>query len=173
MLSKELKKLTKEAESGDVIAQYNLGITYMKGLDVDIDLKQAKFWFEQSAAQGDEDAEEALDIMKEWEELAYEYYEIKKYDKAFEYMIKIADIGDENAQVIVGWMYKTGTGTHKNLHQALYYYEQAAEQGHADAQWNTSLLYAGQNNENATLHWLRKAAGQGHEEALAIRNKYD
>ena len=49
----ELKKLIKQAKSGDLNAQFNLGIAYYKGEGIDQDTGQAVHWFRLAAEQGD------------------------------------------------------------------------------------------------------------------------
>ncbi|MDR0485783.1 MAG: sel1 repeat family protein, partial [Elusimicrobiota bacterium] len=48
------------AEQGFSLAQYSLGLLYLKGQGVKQDKKQAHFWLEKSANQGYEKAQEAL-----------------------------------------------------------------------------------------------------------------
>ena len=47
-----------------------------------------------------------------------------------EYFQKSADQGHDIAQNNLGNMYRTGTGTAKNLEKALEYFQKAADQGH-------------------------------------------
>jgi TPR repeat protein len=48
------------AAQGHEAAQYNLGLMYLNGFGVPVDMGQAKYWFLQSAAQGSRQAEAAL-----------------------------------------------------------------------------------------------------------------
>ncbi len=50
----------KAAEQGLAAAQFNLGGLYENGLGVAVDRDQARYWYEQAAAQGDEAARQAL-----------------------------------------------------------------------------------------------------------------
>ena len=53
----ELTLLKEKAESGDVIAQYNLGCAYAEGDGTPVDLVQALKWFRRAANSGDVDAQ--------------------------------------------------------------------------------------------------------------------
>jgi len=51
------------AEQGDAIAQYNLGLMYANGRGVPRDYVQARMWLNLAAAQGNELARKARDIV--------------------------------------------------------------------------------------------------------------
>jgi TPR repeat protein len=56
-----LKWLEKAADSGVVVAQYNMGMDYDGELYPDIvDLKRAKYWFQRAADAGNADAKRKL-----------------------------------------------------------------------------------------------------------------
>lgn len=59
-----LKWFTLSAEQGYAMAQYNLGLCYYWGLGVEYNLNIAIKWFRKAAAQKNENAIEALDILK-------------------------------------------------------------------------------------------------------------
>ena len=52
--------MKKAALSGDVEAQFNLGMCYYEGDGVDIDHTQASIYFQLAAAEGDADAQYSL-----------------------------------------------------------------------------------------------------------------
>ncbi len=77
----------------------------------------------------------------------------------------LAEGGDAEAQVSLGWMYQTGQGFAQDYHEAAHWYRRAAEQGNALAQYSLAELYArglglGQDYEAAAL-WHRRAAERG------------
>jgi TPR repeat protein len=45
----------------------------------------------------------------------------------------LADNGDKEAQYHIGYMYQTGTGVEKDNQKALFWYNQAAKNGHGKA----------------------------------------
>lgn len=51
-LASEIDDLTKRAESGDALAQSDLGLLYAIGKDVQQDHKRALYWYELAANQG-------------------------------------------------------------------------------------------------------------------------
>ena len=71
-------------------------------------------------------------------------------------------------------MYNYGHGVGKNKSTAAEWYRQAAEQGHAYAQFYLGIIYASGNcdnqNQSTAAEWYRKATKQGH--AYAQRNLY-
>ena len=52
--------MLKSAEQGNAEAQYNLGLMYYNGEDVEKDFPTAKYWFEKSAEQGNAEAQYKL-----------------------------------------------------------------------------------------------------------------
>ena len=48
------------AENGDASAQYKLGLMYENGQGTKRDMEKAREWYEKAAANGDEEAKEAL-----------------------------------------------------------------------------------------------------------------
>lgn len=78
-----------------------------------------------------------------------------------------AGFGDADAQFGLGLKYSTGTGEGiaQDFAQAAEWYRKAADQNHALAQFNLSLMFAsGQGvlqNDTTALMWTRKAAEGG------------
>ena len=88
-----------------------------------------------------------------------------------------AERGDAASQFKVGMTYYKGKGASKNITKALYWFEKAAEQGNADAQYMLGEI----NYQDAYDHrvdghpnperlataakWILKAASQGHADA--------
>lgn len=58
-----LKKLTEDAQNGDVNAQYNLGVLYFEGKDAPQDYMEAAKWYGAAADQGDKQAQFNLGLM--------------------------------------------------------------------------------------------------------------
>ena len=74
----------------------------------------------------------------------------------------LAETGDAMAQLNLGAAYDHGKGVERDLEQALYWYQQAAEQGLAEAQFNLAhLLAESEISEVAAAEWMAKAAAQG------------
>ena len=171
----------------DVNAQFDLGLCYANGYGVEQDLGQAVEWFEKAAGQGCADAQYILGKY---------YYDgstlEQDYAKAFEMFAQAAEQGNAQAQCELGWMYLEGRvqGTkdtsaelsgmsaeefnstayyakNENDVKAFEWFEKAAEQGYAEAQYLTGTLYSGagrgvKGNSAKALEWYEKAAEQGY-----------
>ena len=49
-----------KANAGDAVAQYNMGLRYLSGVGVDVDLNKSFFWFKKAAEQGKSIAQHAV-----------------------------------------------------------------------------------------------------------------
>ena len=69
----------------------------------------------------------------------------------------------------MGVCYDNGEGVEKDKRKAFGWYERAAEQGLAEAQYNLGVCYeygrGVEKDENKAFEWYEKAAEQGHVEA--------
>jgi TPR repeat protein len=78
----------------------------------------------------------------------------------------LAKNGDVNAQYNVGLMYAQGQGAKQDTQKAMVWYEKAAKQGYAQAQYNLAEIYhnLGSVEPHAyekARYWYEKAAQQG------------
>ncbi|MBL4819531.1 MAG: sel1 repeat family protein [Gammaproteobacteria bacterium] len=105
-----LREFTLAAESGMVMAQYNLAILYFAGQGTDQDYAKALKWSAAAAEQGHVAAQFNLGAL---------YYEgngaRKNMETAFEWYSKAADADHAAAQYNVAEMYYLGDGVDKNL----------------------------------------------------------
>ena len=77
-----------------------------------------------------------------------------------------ADQGDAWAQLNLGAAYDNGIGVPRDLEKAIYWYQKAAEQGLAEAQFNLAhLLVDADISAARAAKWMAKAAEQGMVEA--------
>jgi TPR repeat protein len=84
----------------------------------------------------------------------------------FSTLLKGAAAGDAYAQLNLGAAYDNGIGVKRDLDKALYWYQQAAEQGVAEAQYNLAhLLVAEELSATVAAEWMLKAAEQGLSDA--------
>ena len=129
----------KAAEQGYKYGQYNLGFCYYHGNGVDKDDVEAAKWFRKSAEQGYESAKEKLEEIN-------------------------TALATKNYQLGTDYYYGQN-GKTKDYSQAVIYFRQAAEMGHADAQNYLGLCYdhgSGVNEDDVeAVKWYRKAAEQG------------
>ena len=56
-VDKQIAKAKKDAEAGNAIAQYNLGVLYASGTGVAIDLREAFKWYTRAAEAGNAEAQ--------------------------------------------------------------------------------------------------------------------
>jgi TPR repeat protein len=89
--------------------------------------------------------------------------------KTFAQTLKLAHIGDREAQYQLGLMYANGVGTAQNLDKAIEWVSKAAQRGLAAAQYLLATRYANgiavSQDPSAALWWYLSAAQQGHLKA--------
>ena len=131
------------AEQGDASAQFDLGLAYDNGRGVEEDDAEAVRWYRLAAEQGLADAQFNLGNM----------YRIQRY------------VNNSGSIRISGSIRRAGEIEGDDA-EAVRWYRLAAEQGHADAQFNLGDMYTdglgvAQDYAEATL-WYHSAAEQGH-----------
>jgi TPR repeat protein len=89
-----------------------------------------------------------------------------KYNVAFEYWTKAAELGDIGARYNLGVMYEKGISVEKDIEKAVYHYEKAAIGGHPWARHNLACYEGRNGNEGrAVKHWII-AAKLGYEVSM-------
>ncbi|WP_343552841.1 tetratricopeptide repeat protein [Pantoea sp.] len=149
--------LTAAAESGQVQAQYQLGM-----LLLDSQPREGKQWLQHAAEQGNSTAAQQL----------ARYHRsgnplIQDPQQAFNWLLHAAQQGDAQAQNDVGAAYSRGIGVKKNTALAAGWYRKAAEQGNALAQFNLAGAY--QAGEGVKTHPLQAYAWYH----VAVQNSRD
>ena len=148
-------KFEQRAESGDPIAQNNLGALYLKGRGVEQSYDKARYWFESAVA---------AELPGAMFNLAMVY--LRGYgvgidvDKSNDLLERSASKGDRDAQFFLGLHYSSGTGFEKDLEAAKLWFRRAAEQQVAAAMYNLGVLYLDPavDNDALAIEWLEKAA---------------
>ncbi|MDH3998601.1 MAG: sel1 repeat family protein [Desulfuromonadales bacterium] len=124
----------------DAAAKYQLGMQY--GVDdgdrsTPVDYEQARYWLEQSAAEGHLPAMHALGWM---------YYEgrgaTKDMPRAVGLFRTAAEQGYAESQYMLGLLYAQGWGVERDNRVSLQWIQRAAEQGHAAAKKTLSGFLA-------------------------------
>ena len=118
-----IKQLIQCAQSGDAVSQYNLGVRYRDGIDIQQDYEQSFYWTQRAATQGLAEAEANLS----W------FYETgfgtpKNPEQAFFWAKKAAKKKIPIAINNLGSYYQKGFGTSINLELGAAYFLQAAEE---------------------------------------------
>jgi TPR repeat protein len=110
----------KKAAEGDVLASYDLGIMYEKGIDVPQDKLKAAEWYRKAAEKGLVPAQFRLGSL---------YYHgqgvPKDLKQAAEWYTKAAEKGYTPAQTALGNMYLTGEGVSKDSAKAAYWHKKS------------------------------------------------
>jgi len=99
-------------------------------------------------------------------ENAVEDYEKGAFIKALNAFYVLAKNGDAQAQFNVAMMYENGKGLKANQGEAMYWYEKAAKQDNAAAQYNLAKLYHASAQTDAfaykkAKYWYEKASKNG------------
>ena len=134
-LSKAYHYFMTAAQGGYAEAQFNLAITYMRGLGVQKNMEQAVYWLKKSAKQDYPDALYDLGRL----------YLIgegvgKDFSYALELLEKAAGNGQSGAQYYLGYFYYTGNGVEKDDKKAAELILESANNGHPEANYQFSLF---------------------------------
>jgi TPR repeat protein len=152
------------AEGGQAEAQFDLGVLYAQGLGVKRDLTEAASWYRKAAEQGNAEAEFALGQM-----YSRGWGVPRDEADAMRWMQMANDPVSDGPPT--DWARVEGYGVEQDQKQAAYWYDLAAQKGHAEAQYNLARLYAsGQGvprDQEQALRWVRAAASQGYAPAQA------
>ncbi|KAG0065732.1 hypothetical protein BGZ89_007989 [Linnemannia elongata] len=184
------------ASQGDVQAQVALGDRYMGGRELHQDYDAAFDWYLKAAEQNHPRAQYNIGLLFEqydWEqddeegdieEGDIEEGDIEEGDieegenvfltnrtKAFEWFLKAAVQGYDDAQAKVSQAYTDGAGVPKDNIKAMEWSIKAAENGHAERQYYMGAAYekghgVPQSNSRS-FEWYLKSADQGFAEAEA------
>jgi len=96
------------------------------------------------------------------------------YAAALKELKPLADAGDRDAEYYLGTMYSDGHGVPRSSREAAAWFEKAAQQGQADAQFSLGFALVNGAGEGADavpadpaagVAWLEKAGGQGNVSA--------
>lgn len=130
----EAEKLLKKANSlGDKNAKNNLGELFR----IQKNSEHALYWFNLGIQDNPEKAYEGLSKL---------YIDQSNFKQAYAYALKAARLRNTESEYNLGVFYERGIHVNKNIDQAIYWYERAANQGHVDAKNNLNLLRKKVNN---------------------------
>lgn len=135
--SAEIKIYKELADKGLFIAQYNLAMSYYKGIGVPRDMAQTAFWAKKSAQSGFSDG------CLFYANLCFEGIGVKRnLVESAKWMLKAAELGNVTAQGYMGMNYENGDGVIQDYAEAAKWYRKAAEKGMSAAANNLAHLYA-------------------------------
>lgn len=84
-------------------------------------------------------------------------------------LLQAGEAGDAETQYDLYCCYRYGLGVERSVEKADYWEHRAADNGHAEAQWELSFDYDGSFGEreyDKCIHYLELAAAQDHPGAL-------
>ena len=149
-----LKKL---AEQGDAKAQNALGNGYQHGFWGDIDLKQAKYWFQKAADQNYAGGIHNLGMLELLQ---------KNYKQALPYFEKGESLNHPESINILGVYYSEGIVFEQDYKKALEYFRQAVKYDDASAQFNIGQAYyygdGVEKDYKEAFTWYIKSSNQGY-----------
>lgn len=152
------------AEAGDIRAQRELGLRYLKGRGIPQNSTLAVTWLTKAADAGDPVAQYEIGAMYD-----YGIGVARDSSIALRWYRKSAEQGYPKAQNSLGDLYYNGEGAPVDHQQAYDWYRKAADQGNRDAQNNLGeMLLQGEGaqlNVADGIHWIRKSADQGYARA--------
>jgi|GEM_PF-620713 len=127
---------SRAADTGDAIAQFNLGLIYENGKGVAVDNQKAKSMYLQSAQQGYAKA------MTQLAGLYFKGVDGKRDDQqALNWYKKAAALGDQGALYQLGLFSETGVVSQLNFPDALSFYQKSADLGNDKAQLALARMY--------------------------------
>ena len=132
-VDKTIEQYKLDAEKGDAVAQYNVGVYYFSG--VASNMPKAFQWFTRSADAGNVEAMRHLG-------LCYErgYGCTIDVNKAFKLYKHAAEEGDQIAQFTLGGCYMNATGVAHDMLEAAKWWKRAADSGLKEAQGCLDLM---------------------------------
>jgi hypothetical protein len=168
-----LEWLKPAAEKNHPRAQDRLGRLYLRGkAGVKEDFKEAQRWFGRAEAGGSPFGTYRMATM--YFDAAGVKRDVAKADALAERcrppVHRLAEAGDPEAQVAMGWMALTGMGADRNYDEAFAWYRKSAEQEFAMGMRSLGWLYQEgkgcAKNLNEAVKWLEKAAQKGDAGAM-------
>ena len=153
----KLAQLQKEAEAGNAIAQYMLGMAYKTGQVFSLEMTEFDQPLAQYAAKFGIPDKVSLGLADSSKSLAW-------YQEA-------AAQGHGDALFMLGMISANCDGVSRDPAKAVEWFQKAAEQGHVDAQFRLGMMYASGDGASKdgtkAAEWWQKAAMQGHASAQA------
>ena len=163
------------AEEGNASAQFNIGLMYRLGLDVETNIAEAMRWYKLAGNQGNHFAIYAIRGLHQ-DDLFIEPDKSVK-DKWFDLWVATDKKVEPKARIDHGnwcnFVFDNGIKGPLDEKQTARFYQNLANAGNADAQRQVGMWYisysryfAGINKDNLKAKdWLEKAAKQGHRDA--------
>jgi TPR repeat protein len=93
--------------------------------------------------------------------------ELGNLKSGFRLLLAAAKIGNESAQLNLGYTYDVGLGVRRNRSAAMFWYKRAYRNGRGspNAAANIGTIYRDERNEPQAIAWFRRASQHGDIEA--------
>ncbi|KAF9118949.1 hypothetical protein BGW39_000732 [Mortierella sp. 14UC] len=188
----------KAVKKGHAYAQFAVGKLYFDGKDATQDYNKSMAWYLKSANQGLPDGQvEVCDlcyydrgvpkdysVSLEWALKAADqgflagirsvgiYYHpgaTLDYSLAMQYYLKAAKLGDADAQVGIGQLYRDSLGVQQNYSRAMEWFLEASQQGYVIAYTHIGGMYEKgegvRESYSTVMRWYLKAVDRGYAPA--------
>ena len=151
-------KYWESAHKGDAEAQYQLGVCYRDGIQIEQNTEDAIKWFAKSVEQGNHDAEYALAVMRDKRGETVD----ESAEKEIVSLLEKASAGNHlKAKVMLGQFLYEGKGTEENYERAVTIWNDAMKAGDLDAKFFLGNYYytgrgvfnTGKDQDKARKFW--------------------
>eukprot|EP00984_Skeletonema_dohrnii_P018508 scaffold8668_cov89-Skeletonema_dohrnii-CCMP3373.AAC.4 len=105
-------------------------------------------------------------------EIGVKHYSNGDYERAFDYLIKAAELGDASAHYDLSHLYRKGEGVEKDEKKGLYYLEEAAIAGHPDARYDLALKEGRDSRFDRSARHFIIAANLGRDGSIQALKVY-
>jgi TPR repeat protein len=150
--SESMRSLRAAADKGDPVAQFLVGHAYEVGFGVAKDMSETSRWY-------------ALAAEPRPAGTVGDQAPIKDFAQAFDAYRKLAEQGDENAELYLGLTYDLGQDVPRNVVEASRWYRKAAAQGSGSAASNLGVIYFNGDgvpkDDVEAASWFHAAANRG------------
>lgn len=160
--------LMQAAEGGDVIAEWVLGCSILRGIHFDRDISMGLSWLKKAADAGSPDAMNELGVIYEDGTDGVE----ANLEQGVQWYRRGAEAGSDDAMENLGVAYLSGNGVPCDVNEARKWLERAAENGSAFAECSLGSRFAsgdfGEPDMDEAVKWWERAAEHG--DAVAMLN---
>ena len=148
-----MKWARRAAENGNAWVLIDIGLMYANGQGVNKDVEEAEKWFAKFTESQQIKGLQVVGFLRLGHSYASGDDIEKNHQKAFEWMLKAANVGDPGAQYYIGQSYLEGRGVEKNLEKAYDWFRKSADSGHAapGTYYNLAMMHHQGQNTNKDL----------------------
>ena len=154
----------KQAEQGDRVAQYRLGLAYERAMgELEEDPEKALEWYEKSAKQGYYKAYSQIGyLFDDCGPLSTDYVKARVY---YEHAVKL-EPNDPLANYFLGWLYKEGDGVKQDVAKGIEFLKKSANENYQPAMLTLGNIYQNGHHNipvdwNEAAKWYQKSADLG------------